>query len=60
MRESNLPDKFQLGMFGQCGDGLGDSEHGTDDIVSRVTQGPVDIKWLELPIHRSKQICNIP
>lgn len=43
MCKSDFADELQLGVFGQCGDGLGDSEHGADDIVRGVTEGPVDI-----------------
>jgi hypothetical protein len=33
-------DKFQLRVLAQCVDGLGDPEHGADDVVARVSQIP--------------------
>lgn len=42
MREANLFDEFQLGVFRERRDRFGHSEHSANDIVGRVSQGPVD------------------
>lgn len=40
MSESNLLDKLELRVFGQRRNGLGNSEHGADDVVGGVSQIP--------------------
>lgn len=40
MSESNLLDKLEFGMFGQRRNGLGNSEHGADDVVRGIPQVP--------------------
>ena len=40
MREANLLDKLELGMFAQRWNGFSDPEHGTDDIMAGVSQLP--------------------
>lgn len=40
MRETNLLDKLEFGVFRECWDGLGNTEHGADDVVGGVAQIP--------------------
>lgn len=40
MREADLADELELGMFAERRDRLGDLKHGADDIVARIAQIP--------------------
>ena len=40
MREADLADEFELGVFGQRWDGFGDFEHCRDDVVGGVAKVP--------------------
>lgn len=47
MRKANLADKLQAGMFTERRDGLGDAEHGTDDIVAGIAQSPQVVQGVQ-------------
>lgn len=40
VREADLADELELGVLAERGDGLGDLEHGADDVVARVAEAP--------------------
>lgn len=40
MREANLLDELEAGVFAEAVHGFGDAEHGADDIVAAVAQRP--------------------
>lgn len=44
VRKSNLLDELQLGMLRERGNGLGNPEHGANDVVRGISQRPVNQK----------------
>lgn len=57
MRKSDFLDELQLSVLTQCRNGLGDLEHGANNVVARVSQIPQLPQRVKRRIHVSLKTC---